>query len=95
MGKAPDDQERLPHSLAMVRRRFAFGAVVLCYLQLHCSCVSFDSLLVVAQIHLWQAAGSVQSVDKNMRVAARRVLKLLVGSVSAAQWRRGHHCGVA
>ena len=66
-------------ALAIVRRRIASGAPVLRSLQLHCSCVPFDFLLIVAQIHLWQAAGSVQSVDKNMRGAARHVVELLVG----------------
>ena len=66
-------------ALAIFRRRIASRAPVLRSLQLHCSCVPFDFLLLVAQIHLWQAAGSVQSVDKNMRGAARHVVKLLVG----------------
>ena len=45
---------------------------------------------------LWQATWSVQSVgkNKNMRGAARHVVKMFVGSVSVAQWRRGRHCVV-
>ena len=52
--------------------------------------VCLDPLPALA-LMLWQATWSVQSVgkNKNMRGAARHVVRLFVGSVFVAQWRRG------